>query len=60
MAEGTKTRPEPTRPLPSVKELDTGPFWEATKQHELRFQQCADTCGISVAGNLSFQGREVH
>ena len=33
---------EPTRPLPSLKELDTKPFWEATKQRELRFQQCAD------------------
>jgi uncharacterized OB-fold protein len=42
MADGTKARPEPTRPLPSLQELDTAPFWEATKQRELRFQQCAD------------------
>jgi uncharacterized OB-fold protein len=33
---------EPQRPLPSLSELDTRPFWEATKQRELRFQQCRD------------------
>ncbi len=33
---------EPTRPLPSLHEADTRPFWEATKNHELRFQRCAD------------------
>ena len=31
-----------TRPLPSLEEPDTGPFWSATKQHELRYQQCDD------------------
>ena len=38
---------EPTRPLPHLGELDTKPFWEATKQRELRFQECAD-CGEVV------------
>jgi uncharacterized OB-fold protein len=33
---------DPTRPLPNLKELDTRPFWEATNQRELRFQQCTD------------------
>ncbi len=33
---------EPRRPLPNAKEPDTGPFWQATKGHELRFQQCDD------------------
>jgi len=32
------------RPLPNLKELDTGPFWAATKQHELRYQVC-NSCG---------------
>jgi uncharacterized OB-fold protein len=31
-----------TRPLPSLKEADTGPFWAATKEHELRYQRCDD------------------
>ena len=34
---------DPTRPLPSLHEPDTREFWEATKQHELRFQRC-DRC----------------
>jgi len=38
---------EPKRPLPNPKELDTGPFWAATKQHELRYQRC-DGCGTVV------------
>lgn len=32
---------EPTRPLPSLKEPDTRPFWQATRDHELRFQRCS-------------------
>jgi uncharacterized OB-fold protein len=32
------------RTLPSMHELDTRPFWEATKQHELRYQVC-NACG---------------
>ncbi len=32
------------RPLPNLHELDTQPFWEATKQHELRYQVC-NACG---------------
>ena len=34
---------DPTRPLPSLKELDTKPFWEATRNRELRFQVCEET-----------------
>ena len=32
------------RPLPRFPEPDTEPFWEATKQHELRYQTC-NKCG---------------
>ena len=35
------------RPLPSLKELDTQPFWEATKDKALRYQKC-DACGTVV------------
>ena len=28
------------RPLPRFPEPDTEPFWEATKQHELKYQTC--------------------
>jgi uncharacterized OB-fold protein len=38
---------DPTRPLPTLHEADTRPFWEATKSHELRYQRCAD-CGTIV------------
>ena len=38
---------DPSRPLPSLKELDTKPFWEATKQQQLTFQECED-CGEVV------------
>ena len=38
---------DPVRPLPSLKELDTKPFWEATKQQQLRFQECEE-CGEVV------------
>lgn len=31
---------EPVRPLPRADEFDTREFWEATKQHEFRYQQC--------------------
>ena len=34
------------RPLPTLREADTRPFWEATKQHELRYQVCDDCGGI--------------
>ena len=30
------------RPLPSLQEHDTRPFWEATKQRELKYQKCDD------------------
>ena len=36
----------PKRPLPSFPEPDTQPFWEATKNHELRYQVCDDCGGI--------------
>ena len=35
------------RPQPTLDEPDTRPFWEATKQHELRYQVCND-CGSVV------------
>ncbi len=38
---------EPTRPLPSLKEPDTAPFWRATHEHELRYQRC-DDCGALI------------
>jgi uncharacterized OB-fold protein len=38
---------EPRRPLPAFPEPDTQPFWEATRQHELRYQVC-DACGRVV------------
>ena len=31
-----------TRPLPSLDDPDTAPFWQATKDHELRYQICDD------------------
>ena len=30
------------RPLPRFPELDSQPFWEATKQHKLIYQTCND------------------
>jgi uncharacterized OB-fold protein len=30
------------RPLPKLDELDTAEFWAATKEKELRYQQCAN------------------
>jgi uncharacterized protein len=41
---------EPTvleRPLPTLSEPDTAPFWAATKQHRLTYQVCA-ACGEIV------------
>jgi uncharacterized protein len=35
------------RPLPSLTELDTLPFWEGTRERQLRYQQC-DDCGTVV------------
>lgn len=35
------------RPLPSLDEPDTAPFWQATRNHELRYQQCK-ACGTIV------------
>lgn len=34
------------RTLPSMRELDTRPFWEATKLHELRYQVCNACNGV--------------
>lgn len=31
-----------TRPLPRFPEPDTQPFWDATKDHELKYQVCKD------------------
>ncbi len=44
MSEQKKT---PTRPLPKTNELDTQPFWAATKEKEFRYQQCSN-CGTVV------------
>jgi len=34
----------PPRPLPSLSEPDTAPFWTATRDHRLTYQVCA-SCG---------------
>ncbi len=34
------------RPLPKIDELDTAEFWAATKEKELRYQQCANCSTI--------------
>ena len=36
-----------TRPLPSLDDPDSAPFWRATKEHQLRYQLC-DDCGKLV------------
>ena len=36
-----------SRPLPTTGEADTGAFWLATKDKELRYQRC-DNCGTVV------------
>lgn len=43
MAEGKPA----TRPLPNLDEADTRPFWEATRDKQLKYQQC-DACGTVV------------
>ena len=35
------------RPLPNFDEPDTKPFWEGTRERELRYQRC-DDCGTVV------------
>ncbi len=34
------------RPLPRFPEPDSQPFWEATKNHELRYQRCDDCSSV--------------
>jgi uncharacterized protein len=34
----------PKRPVPTLTEPDTAPYWAATKQHRLTYQVCG-TCG---------------
>ena len=36
-----------TRPLPSLDELDTAPFWRGTREQQFKYQQCA-ACGSVV------------
>ena len=36
-----------SRPLPSLAEADTAPFWQGTAQEEFRYQQCS-RCGTVV------------
>ncbi|MGA0840579.1 MAG: Zn-ribbon domain-containing OB-fold protein [Pseudomonadales bacterium] len=36
-----------SRPLPSLDEPDTAPFWQATRDQQLRYQQCTH-CGTIV------------
>ena len=38
---------EAKRPLPNLNELDSRTFWEATRERELRYQECSD-CGTVV------------
>jgi len=55
----------PTRPLPKLSEMDTAPFWRATKEGEFRYQQCANCntivwhprahCTGCVDGDLQWQ-----
>ncbi len=33
---------KPTRPLPKLDELDTQAFWQATKNKDFTYQQCAN------------------
>ena len=47
MTAATTPKPPATRPLPSVKEHDTAPFWLATKEQRLTYQKC-DDCGAVV------------
>ena len=34
------------RPLPSLDDPDSRPFWEATKNHEIRYQVCDECSGV--------------
>ena len=34
------------RPLPRLPEPDSQPFWEATKDHELKYQKCDDCSSV--------------
>jgi uncharacterized OB-fold protein len=45
--DATDAAEEPRRVLPRFPELDTEPFWEATKEHDLRYQVC-DACGAVI------------
>lgn len=36
------TQQRVSRPLPRFPEPDTQPFWDATKNHELKYQKCND------------------
>jgi uncharacterized OB-fold protein len=40
----TEAGTPPSRPLPTLTEPDTAPFWAATKQHRLTYQVCG-SCG---------------
>ena len=40
---------EPKRPLPNPNELDTGEFWRATKDHELRYQLRNTEASLALA-----------
>lgn len=56
---------EPSRPLPKLDEPDTRPFWEATREKQLRYQRCDDCgavvwhprahCTRCIGGSLSWQ-----
>ena len=41
---GDQAAAPPERPLPSLAEPDTAPFWAATRDHRLTYQVCA-SCG---------------
>ena len=47
MSDSNAEKEAPTRPLPTLNELDTGEFWQATANKEFRYQQCAN-CGTIV------------
>ena len=47
MSEINAEKKTPTRPLPKLTELDTGEFWQATRNQEFRYQRCAN-CGTIV------------
>jgi uncharacterized OB-fold protein len=61
----TDNKAAASRPLPNLNEADTAAFWQATKDHELRYQQCDDCgsvvfyprahCTGCVGGNLSWK-----